>query len=78
MSTMIDLTSQQYYCDGCGQPAMYEEAQAQVAPPLKLCDECARNRGAETNGYACAAFEAIGFAVELARTHGAVTDDQLR
>ncbi|MDX6436760.1 MAG: hypothetical protein QOK34_1594 [Gaiellaceae bacterium] len=65
-------------CDGCGDQANY----TRVNPNLPdwwedLCEECARNRGAESNGKACAAFETIGFAVSMARGE-ALTDSQIR
>ena len=66
-------------CDGCGEPASY----TMVDPnhPARnnddLCGECARNRGAESNGRASAAFEVMGFAIALARFES-LTDAQIR
>ncbi len=62
-------------CDGCGAPAAY----ALPAPHEDhvRCAECAINQGNEMNGQACAAFETLGFAINLAR-NAYVTDAQLR
>jgi hypothetical protein len=66
-------------CDGCGDQASYTRVDPNRPTDCleDLCEECARNRGAESNGRACAAFEAMGFAIELARGEG-VTNAQIR
>ena len=65
-------------CDGCGRQAAYEMTNANLPGWQEdLCEECARNRGAESNGRACAAFEAMGFAIGLARGEG-LTNREIR
>ena len=60
-------------CAACGAPAVYRD---QLGTE-EVCDECARWKGAERHGEACAALEAIGFGVAIARRAG-VNDDQIR
>ncbi len=60
-------------CDACGEPALYTD----TLGTDDLCDECAREKGARRHGEACAALEAIGFGVSLARSAG-VDDAQIR
>jgi hypothetical protein len=60
-------------CDACGAPAVYSDQLGKE----DVCDECARWRGAERHGEACAALEAIGFGVAMARRAG-VDDDRIR
>jgi hypothetical protein len=63
-------------CNRCGDDAAYIWRSPQGYDE-HLCSECARYNGAFERGVADGAFEALGFAVSLARMAG-VTDDQLR
>lgn len=60
-------------CDACGDQAIYTTRDV----GHDLCDECARNRGAESNGRVLTAFAAFGFAIGIARGEG-VRDAQIR
>lgn len=60
-------------CDQCGRQAVYSMHDGRE----HACEQCGHTRGAQLNGQAYAAFETLGFAVNLARG-AAVTDAQLR
>jgi hypothetical protein len=57
-------------CDACGEPATHRLTSDE------LCDECARERGAEMNGIATAAIEAMGHAIDQLRD-STLTDEQI-
>jgi hypothetical protein len=62
-------------CDVCGDPAGYRFDYGHGG--FDFCEECARDRGAEMNGRAEAAFRAIAHAIESLR-ETVLTDEQIR
>jgi hypothetical protein len=60
-------------CGPCGKPASYSSDQ----DGWDLCDECAREYGAEMNGYADAAIQMMAKAVGMLREDARFTDAQI-